>query len=103
MLGLGQDVGEREALVAREAGAEPLQARPGVGSGVSGRADRDEVAGIGSVVDHALSYVGAWTKVHGPLEVLGQRAKERRSIGGPRVVPARPSRTDRRIIEVRIE
>ena len=45
--GLGQDVGEREALVAREAGAEPIQARHGVGFGVSGRDDRDDVGGEG--------------------------------------------------------
>ena len=31
--GLGQDVGEGEALVAREAGAELIQARHGVGFG----------------------------------------------------------------------
>ena len=48
--GLGQDVGEREALVAREAGAEPIQARHGIGLGVSGRDDRDDVGGEGLVV-----------------------------------------------------
>ena len=34
--GLGQDVGEREALVAREAGAELIQAHPGLGLAIRG-------------------------------------------------------------------
>jgi hypothetical protein len=38
--GFGQDVGERQALVAREAGAELIQAQPGLGFGDSGRDDR---------------------------------------------------------------
>src|SRR5262249_8267373 len=80
--GLGQDVGEREALVAREAGTEPIQARPRVGLGVSGRDYRDDVGGKGLVSDHTLSYVAAWTKVHCTLEAPGLRAKGRGSIGG---------------------
>jgi hypothetical protein len=80
--GLGQDVGEREAVVAREAGAEPIQARPGVGPGVSGRDDRDRLGGKGLVSDQTLSYVGAWTKVHCRFEAPGLRAKDRGSIGG---------------------
>jgi hypothetical protein len=43
----GQDVGEREAVVAHEAGAEPIQARPGVGLGISGRDDRMASVGKG--------------------------------------------------------
>jgi hypothetical protein len=34
--GLGQDVGDWEALVAREAGAQLIQARQEIGFGVSG-------------------------------------------------------------------
>jgi hypothetical protein len=61
---LGQDVGDREAVVAREASAELLQAGPGVGSGVSGRADRDELGRVDSVSVHTLYYDDIWTKVH---------------------------------------
>ena len=54
--GLGQDVGEREAVVAREAGAELIQARPGSASAISGRDDRDGVRRVDSLSDHTLYY-----------------------------------------------
>lgn len=65
--GLGQDIGEREALVAREAGAEPIQACQRLGFGISGRDDRDDVRRAKTTSDHALYYDGIWTKVHNPL------------------------------------
>jgi hypothetical protein len=62
--GRGQDIGEREAVVTREASAELLQACPGVGSGVSGRADRDELGRVELASVHTLYYDAEWTKVH---------------------------------------
>ena len=62
--GLGQDVGEREALVAREACAELIQAHPGLGFGDSGRDDGDEVRRVDSLSDHTLYYDGLSTNVH---------------------------------------
>ena len=62
--GFGQDVGEREALVAREAGAELIQAHPGFGFGDSGRDDRDEFSRVDSLSDHTLYYDGLWSNVH---------------------------------------
>ena len=62
--GLGQDVGEREALVAREAGAQLIQARHGVGFGVWGRDDRDEVSRFVSLGNHIVDYDGVWAEVH---------------------------------------
>ena len=61
---LGQDVGEREAVVVREASAELLQARPGVGSGVSGRDDRDRLGRVELAGAHSLYYDGTKTNVH---------------------------------------
>src|SRR5262249_49889550 len=79
--GLGQDVGEREAVVAHEAGAEPIQARPGVGRGVSGRGGRGHGGGEGLVVGHNLSYVGVWTKGYG---AVASSVGERRGAGSVR-------------------
>jgi hypothetical protein len=62
--GFGQDLGEREALVAREAGAERIPAHPGLGFGISGRDDRDEVSGGESVSDHTLDDDGLSINVH---------------------------------------
>ena len=62
--GLGQDVGERQALVAREAGAELIQADPGLGFGDSGRDDGDEVRGGDSLSDHTLYYDELSSNVH---------------------------------------
>ena len=62
--GLGQDVGEREALVAREAGAELIQAHPGLGFGDSGRDDRDEFRRVDLLSDHTLYYDGLSSNVH---------------------------------------
>src|SRR5262245_7313120 len=62
--GLGQDVGEREALVAREAGAELIQAHPGLGFGDSGRDDRDEVRRVDSLSDHTIYYDERSPNVH---------------------------------------
>jgi hypothetical protein len=63
----GQDVSERETLVAREAGAQLIQAGHGVDFGISGRDDRDGVSRVKSVSEHALYYDRAWTKVHNAL------------------------------------
>jgi hypothetical protein len=52
--GLGQNVGEWEAVVASESGAEPIQAHHGIGLAVSGRDDRDDLSRVGSVSDHTL-------------------------------------------------
>ena len=52
--GLGQDLGEREALVAREAGAELIQAHPGLGFGDPGRDDRDNFSRVDLLGDHTL-------------------------------------------------
>ncbi len=62
--GLGQDVGEREALVAREAGAELIQAHPGLGFGDSGRDDLDEFRRLDSLSDHILYYDVLAINVH---------------------------------------
>ena len=62
--GSGQDVGEREALVAREAGAELIQAQLGLGFGDSGRDDRDKFSRVDSLSDHVLYYDGLSSNVH---------------------------------------
>jgi hypothetical protein len=54
--GFGQDVGEREAVVAREAGAELIQAQPGLGLGDSGRKDRNGVMIIDSLSVYIIYY-----------------------------------------------
>jgi hypothetical protein len=61
---LGQDVSERAAVVAREASVELLPARRVVGSGVSGRGDRDPLGRVGLAGAHSLYYDGAKAKVH---------------------------------------
>jgi hypothetical protein len=53
-------VGEREALVAREAVAEPIQAGHEIGLGVPGRDGRDDVAREKLECVHILFYVGVW-------------------------------------------
>jgi hypothetical protein len=42
---LGQDIGKREALVPREAGADRVQAGHRIGCGVSGRGERPQGGG----------------------------------------------------------
>ena len=101
--GFGQDVGEREAVVAREAGAELIQLVLGSAWAISGRDDRDRLGGEGLIVDHTLSYDVAWTKVHRRARVAGPASEGARAHRGPMVVPARRSRPDGRIIAVRLE
>jgi hypothetical protein len=62
--GLGQDVGEREALVAHEAGAEPIQAQPAIGFGDSGWDDRDEFRRGDSLSNHTNYYDPLSFNVH---------------------------------------
>jgi hypothetical protein len=62
--GFGQDVGEGEALVAREAGAELIQAQPGLGLGDSGRDDRDAIRRIDLLRVHILYYDALSSNVH---------------------------------------
>src|SRR5262249_27115085 len=62
--GFGQDVGEREAVVAREAGAELIQAHPGLGFGDSGRDDRDEFRRVDSLSGHTLYYENLSSDIH---------------------------------------
>ena len=50
--------------MAREAGAERIPAHPGLGFGISGRDDRDEVSGGESVSDHTLDDDGLSINVH---------------------------------------
>ena len=54
----------REAVVAREAGAESLQAHPGLGLGDSGRDDGKEVRRVDSLGEHTLYYDDLWSNVH---------------------------------------
>jgi hypothetical protein len=54
--GLGEHVGEREAVILREADAELVQAQPGLGLGALGRDDRDEVERVELLSDHTLYY-----------------------------------------------
>src|SRR5262249_23768824 len=61
--GLGQEVGEREPLVAHEAGAELIQARHGIGFDVSGRDDRDGVGRVDSLSARTLYYGDIWSNV----------------------------------------
>jgi hypothetical protein len=62
--GFGQDLGEREALVAREAGAELIRAHPGLGFGDSWRDDRDKFRRIGPLSDHTRYYDDLSYNVH---------------------------------------
>src|SRR4051794_10134477 len=54
--GFGQDVGEREAVVAHEAVAELIEAQRGDGVGVAVWDDRDGVGRADSLSDHTLYY-----------------------------------------------
>ena len=56
--GFGQDVGEREAVVAREAGAELIQAGHGIGFGDSGRDGREVSLGPASYATYPTSAQG---------------------------------------------
>ncbi len=102
--GLGQDVGERQSLVAREPVAELIQADYEIGLGESGRNDRDEFGAVELLSVHTYS-----TTVPAPrfMACSRRRASEPRGVGsvhgGPMVAPARPSGADRRIVKVRIE
>ena len=62
--GFGQDVGERQALVAHEAGAELIEAHAGLGLGDPGWDDREEFSGVDSQSDHTLYYDALWFDVH---------------------------------------
>src|SRR4051794_1146281 len=62
--GPGEDVGEWEAVIAREAGAELIQARPGLGLGNPGRDDRDGVRRVDATSDHTLYYDKLLFNVH---------------------------------------
>ena len=62
--GLGQDVGEREAVVVHEAGTEPIQAHPGLGFGDPGRDDGEGFRRVDSLGDHTLYYDDLSSNVH---------------------------------------
>ena len=57
-------IGERESLVAREAGAEPIQAHFGLGFGDSGRDDREGFRRADPLGDHTLYYDALSFNVH---------------------------------------